>query len=89
MSVHRLEGLAGLDEHCWLACRRFIAANDHIDIERVELDAAANAAGLCGLSARRLSRPSFATPALVAGKLEVTRVPGFYRYMLAISNAPR
>jgi hypothetical protein len=37
-----------LDENRWVACRRFIAAHDHIDVERVELDPATDAAGLVG-----------------------------------------
>ena len=29
-------------ENCWVACRRFIAAHDHIDVRRIQLDAAAS-----------------------------------------------
>jgi hypothetical protein len=41
----RLELLAGLDEDCGLACGGLIAAHDHVDIERIEFDAATDAAG--------------------------------------------
>ena len=44
----RLERLAGLDENRGLAGRRLIAPDDHVDVERIELDAATDASGLFG-----------------------------------------
>ena len=44
----RLKGLARLDENRQVACRGLVSAHDYIDIERVELDAATNSAGLVG-----------------------------------------
>jgi hypothetical protein len=41
-----LEGFAGLDENRWVAYRGFVAARDHIDVERDELEPATDAAGL-------------------------------------------
>ena len=41
---HRLERLPR--ENCPVFCRRLIAPHDHIGIERIELDATADAAGL-------------------------------------------
>jgi hypothetical protein len=39
MHCQRLKGLARLDENRAVARRRFIASDDKVDIERVELDA--------------------------------------------------
>jgi hypothetical protein len=37
-----MEAVPGLDEDRGLAAGRLVAANDHIDMERIELNAAAN-----------------------------------------------
>src|SRR5271170_4432880 len=43
------EALASLNEDCGLAAGRLVATHDDIDVERIELDTAADAAGfLCG-----------------------------------------
>ena len=44
----RLKGLARLDENRQVACRGLVSTHDYIDIERVELDAATDSAGLVG-----------------------------------------
>jgi hypothetical protein len=44
----KVEGLAGLDENRWVTRRGLVTSDDHIDIERVEFDAAANTPGLVG-----------------------------------------
>jgi hypothetical protein len=44
----RLERLAGLDENRLVARRQLIAPQDHIDVERIELGATADATGLVG-----------------------------------------
>jgi hypothetical protein len=44
----RLERLAGLDENRRVAGRGLKAPHDHIDVERIELDAAADATDLVG-----------------------------------------
>jgi hypothetical protein len=44
----RLKGLARLHENRVVAHRRFIASDDEIDIERVELDATADPTALVG-----------------------------------------
>src|ERR1700677_4409311 len=41
-STQRFERLVGLDENCWAACRGLVAADDHIHVERVQLDPAAH-----------------------------------------------
>jgi hypothetical protein len=38
----------GLDEDRWVACRGLIAAHDYVDVERIEFDPAADAAGPVG-----------------------------------------
>ena len=42
---YRLERLAGLGENRRVACRGFIAAYDHIDVQRIEFDASAHTLG--------------------------------------------
>jgi hypothetical protein len=49
----RLEHLAGLDENRLVARRGLVAADDHIDIGRIELDAATDAPGLVGRDEHR------------------------------------
>ena len=46
--AQRLERLARLDQNRRVACRGLVSAHDDIDIERVELDAATDAAGRLG-----------------------------------------
>ena len=43
--LQRLVRLAGLDEDCRIAGSGLIATYDHIDVERIEFDPAADAAG--------------------------------------------
>jgi hypothetical protein len=45
---YRLERLAGLGENRQVARRGFIAAYDHIDVQRIEFDASAHTLGLLG-----------------------------------------
>jgi hypothetical protein len=45
---YRLECLAGLGENRQVARRGFIAAYDHIDVQRIEFDASAHTLGLLG-----------------------------------------
>jgi hypothetical protein len=40
--------LGGLDENRWVASRGLISARDHIDVERIQLDAATDATGFLG-----------------------------------------
>ena len=63
----RLERLAGLDENRLVAGRGLKAPHDHIDVERIELDAAADATGLVGRDEGRSSTPV---------RLPLSRVPG-------------
>ena len=51
--TQRCEALACVDEGRRVARGDLIAADDHVDIERVEFDAAADAAGLLGRDERR------------------------------------
>src|ERR1700722_9950720 len=44
----RLERLASLDENRRVARRGLVAADDYIDIERIQLDAATNRPGIIG-----------------------------------------
>jgi hypothetical protein len=46
--AQRLERLAGLDENRRVARRGLVASHNHIDVERIQLDAATNAPGLLG-----------------------------------------
>ena len=42
------EGLPGIDEHRGLTGSPLVTTDDHIDVERIELDSATDAAGLVG-----------------------------------------
>src|SRR3984957_12060808 len=64
----RLERLAGLDENRLVAGRGLKAPHDHIDVERIELDAAADTTGLIGRDEGRSSTP--------ARLLPLSRLPG-------------
>ena len=47
-SRERLECLTGLDEDGVIARGQLVPSDDHVDIERIELNAATDAAGLFG-----------------------------------------
>jgi hypothetical protein len=64
----RLERLAGLDENRLVAGRGLKASHDHVDVERIELDAAADTTGLIGRDEGRSSTP--------ARLLPLSRLPG-------------
>jgi hypothetical protein len=67
LRCQRLERLAGLDENRLVARPGFKAPHDHIDVERIELDAAADATGLAGRDEGRSSTPV---------RLPLSRIPG-------------
>ena len=48
-----MEALTRLGESRSIAASGLVAANDHVDIERVELDATTDAAGFLGCDERR------------------------------------
>jgi hypothetical protein len=63
----RLDRLAGLDENRLVAGRGLKAPHDHIDVEQIELEAAADATGLVGRDEGRSSTPV---------RLPLSRLPG-------------
>ena len=63
----RLERPAGLDENRLVAGRGLKAPHDHIDVERIKLEAAADATGLVGRDEGRSSTPV---------RLPLSRLPG-------------
>ena len=48
-----VERFAGLDEGRRVACRGLVSAHDHIDVERIKLDASADPSGLIRGDVRR------------------------------------
>jgi hypothetical protein len=72
---YRLERLAGLGENRQVARRGFIAAYDHIDVQRIEFDASAHTLGLLGGNESRAGAEKWINDDIAAiGEVE-ERVP--------------
>ena len=86
MRRQRLERLAGLDENRLVAGRGLKAPHDHIDVERIELDAAADATGLVGRDeGRARAKERVDDDVAAVGEIE----KGVLAYMLKLRDRVR